>query len=334
MNDPQRILQPLDEATPAVERLGAYEGGEQLAESVDAVWRAVDRSLRLLLRADPEVPDEHRLHALSPNVLAAETVIASLRERNRITLELAGMTHDLARAGERARAGRPRAADADLAQATAARLRQEIIGQPAGALEPPAPVAAPAGMVPLHEDAAADRRRSRRLFLFAAAVFFLAGMVMLYSILSTPAPMETGAAAFEAGHLDFAEREFLAALDQEPDNVSAMLYLGRIYRRTDRPDQAADVLRNAARLAPEDDAVLRELGHLFMDLDRAGAAADQFRRAVELQPAEHANWIGLISAMRHAGDPAAEEWLRRAPPEVQARMSSAPPLAPYRPDPR
>jgi tetratricopeptide (TPR) repeat protein len=339
MSDRQRILQPLEEAQPSLERLEAYEDQEQLAASVDAVWRAVDRSLRLRLRLDPDARDEQRLHALSANVLATDAVIAALRERGRITLELAGMALDLGRAADRARSGRPRAADADLAQATAARLRSEIEDAPAEDAAAPAVVGPAAGsepvpgLAPLEEDPA-GRRRSRRLYLFAAAIFFLGGLVMLISVLRGPRHMEAGVAAFEAGQLEFAEREFRAAVERDGDNVTALVYLGRIYRRTGRAQEAADVLRAAAARAPEDSAVLRELGHLFMDLDRPSAAAEQFRRAVEVDEEEHANWIGLIHALRAAGDPAAEEWLRVAPAQVRAQMTPAAPVPPYQPGTR
>jgi len=33
-------------------------------------------------------------------------------------------------------------------------------------------------------------------------------------------------------------------------------------------------------------------------------------------------WIGLIHALRAAGDPAAEDWLARAPVEARARLAA------------
>jgi thioredoxin-like negative regulator of GroEL len=62
-----------------------------------------------------------------------------------------------------------------------------------------------------------------------------------------------------------------------------------------------------------------------MDLGRPTAAAQQFDRARELAPENALNWIGLIRALRAAGDPQAEVWLERSPAEVRAALTPAGP---------
>src|SRR2546430_6435111 len=114
MIDPARVLQPLDEAQTDIRQLSDYQNTDDLSRAVQEAWRAVERSLRLLLRADMGAPDALRLSALSADELPADRLIESLRQRNRISLELAGMTHELERAAARAAAGGVRAADADV----------------------------------------------------------------------------------------------------------------------------------------------------------------------------------------------------------------------------
>jgi predicted Zn-dependent protease len=162
-------------------------------------------------------------------------------------------------------------------------------------------------------------------------VFLVGGLAMLFSLLRGTGAVEREAiAAFRAERYGVAEQGFSTVLEQEPGNVTAMLYLGRIYRVQGRMDEAAAVLSEASARAPRDPDAARELGHLFMDLRRPESAVPRFREAVELDPADNANWIALIQALRAAGDPSVDEWLQRAPAEVRAALTDAPPQPPYR----
>jgi tetratricopeptide (TPR) repeat protein len=348
--------QPLDEARSSYERLQSYETPAELAEAVTAVWRAVERSLRLLVRADPEAPDELRLHVFTPATTSVDSVLTHLRRRDLVSLELAGMLHELERIVARIADGAVRAADGDAAARAFERLSREVdevaatlpatqdegdaaepvaagidrgVPVAAGALADPGRVA---GRPPNGEftPSDADRRRTRRLMLFAGFVFLLGGVATLISVIRGPAALEDEAiAAFREEQFGIAERGFRIVLDRQPDNVNAMLYLGRIYRRQGRMNEASEILQAAVTRAPDDADVRRELGHLFNDLNRPAQAAEQFRRAVELDADEAANWIGLIQTLRAANDPAAEEWLQRAPANVRAALTRAPPQQPF-----
>lgn len=327
MIEPPRILEPLDEAEGAIRRLADYQTPEQLAEAVQATWLAVDRTLRLLLRSDRGAPDSLRLAALSPADLPHDRLIQGLRDRGLISLELGGLVHELERAASRAAAGRPAAADADVAQAAADRLRAEVHAlaeQPVRAAahhaveehvldEPAIPVPPP--------------RRGRGLLVGVAVA--VAALVIVFLIIGrladgTAAAMDEAVTDFRAGRLQDAEAGFRTVLERDPENVSALLYLARIHRRENRLDSAAARLREAAALAPEDADVRRELGHLFLQLGRTDQGVQQYRRAVELEPEQAANWIALIRALRAARSPEADDWLRRAPPEVQAALGGPP----------
>ncbi|HEX7090721.1 MAG TPA: tetratricopeptide repeat protein [Longimicrobiales bacterium] len=324
MIDPARVLQPLDEVEGAIRILRDYETPDQLADAVRMVEGAVERALRLLLRSDSGAPDALRLAALSPADLPFEELVQALRQRSLISLELGGLAHELRQAAGRAAAHQPRAADADVAQRVASRLRAEVhaLGeQPMRSAahhaveeravgEEPSPVPPPA-------------RRTRGLLVGIAVA--VAALVLVFLIVGrladgTAEAMDRAIADFRAGRLDSAEVGFRTVVERDPENVSALLYLGRIYRRQGRLQPAADRLREAVRIAPEDADVRRELGHLFADLRRPEQAIEQYRRAVELEPEASANWLALIHALRAAGSPEADDWLRRAPPEVQAAL--------------
>src|SRR5512142_457195 len=126
MIDAPRVLRPLSEAGDATDKLVTYERPAELAGSLEATWTAVDRSLRLLLRSDPAVPEELRLAALAPDQLPLPRLVEALRQRNLISMELAGRVHELAQAAERARAGDVRASDADVARTAVMELRREV----------------------------------------------------------------------------------------------------------------------------------------------------------------------------------------------------------------
>lgn len=328
MVDRDRALRPLREAEPAIERLGAYETPSELAESLVHVWGAVERSLRYLLRTDAGAPDEVRLAALSPKDLPTDQLLAALRRRERISLHLAGRVHELERAAVRAESGRVQASDADLGLGVVRDLEAAITAPDAGAAVTVAPAEPEPESSPVAEDPGWEPGRAwavlrGRAVLVAGLTLAGVVVVLLARQLSGPSNVEEGIAAFQQGRLGLAEQHFRAALQSDEEDVTARLYLGRVFRREGRFEEAAGVLRTAASQAPEDADVRRELGHLFMDLGQPESAAKQYRQAQELEPEDRLNWLGLIRSLRAAGDPEAEEVLRRAPPDVRAVLDSA-----------
>lgn len=131
---------------------------------------------------------------------------------------------------------------------------------------------------------------------------------------------DAGIAAFRAARWDSAAAAFERVLEDRPVDVTAMLYLSRSYRRQGRVREAADVLREAARVAPDDGDVRRELGHLFMELGQPRSAIQHYERAVQRDEGSVAAWGGLLQALRAANDPRAARLLDDAPPDVQAAL--------------
>jgi tetratricopeptide (TPR) repeat protein len=321
MIDATRVLRPLTEAAAAIEKLVDYQTTPELVSALQETAQAIDRTLRNLLRSDPGIPDELRLAAFSPTELQNDQLIPALRQRNLISLQLAGMVHELEQAARRAANGEVRAADADQAQRTVEAVRAEIskaADQPvleaahqaveSGLLESSArPVPAP------------DRKRRVYRNLALGALLLLLAIVAVFQV-TRESDLQRGIAALQAERWDAAEAHLLKAA-QDKGNATAQVYLARVYRRQHQYDRAAAVLREAAERHDQDDAVWRELGYLFLDLQQPQYAVERFRRAQELNPDATLNWIGLVRALRAAGDPSAEVVLQQAPAEVRAALA-------------
>ncbi|HUF50090.1 MAG TPA: tetratricopeptide repeat protein [Longimicrobiales bacterium] len=323
MVDADRVLRPLHEAAPSIEKLETYESPAVLAEALRATWLAVDRTLRTLLRSDATVPDAIRMTALSADQMPSDAVITQLRRRDLVSLSLAGRAHELSQAALRAERGDVRAADADSALDLVRVVTEEVRSAARRTAEPRILSGSVldsepevGGVVEVRRDGVRSPRR--RLVLVLLGVAALLAAVLLVWRLTRPSHLEQGISAFREGRMGVAEQEFRAALAGNRTDVTAQLYLARLLRQERRYQEAADVLRSAAVRAPRDAAVRRELGYLFLDLNRASTAAEQFEQAVELDPEDALNWVGMIEATARAGDTAAaREWLSRAPADAQ-----------------
>ncbi|MGH7475210.1 MAG: tetratricopeptide repeat protein [Longimicrobiales bacterium] len=326
MIDPHRVLQPLDDVGAAVRRLHDYQNPVELAAALRDVVTAVEQCLRGLLRADPGAPDELRLSALSATQLPTDRVVDALRQRDRISIELAGSVHELQNVRARISAGDVHATDADAALRTVELLRAEL-GQVAevGALEAAQPSAP--GDVPESDATAIAEPGGRGLRWLAVGLAAIVIVAVLWLLLAGGDPYADGLAAFEQGRMGVAEQHLQQAVEDEPDNVTARLYLARIHRRQERYEAAAEQLRAAAASAPQDADVRRELGHLLFELRRYDSAAEQYRQALELDPDGTMNWVGLIRALRASGDPRADDLLADAPADVRAALAGDAPEA-------
>src|SRR5262245_31687035 len=324
MIDPSRVLRPLDEAADAIDSLDVYESTDELASAVQDTRRAVDRTLRNLLRSDSGSPDELRLSALSSDDVPHDRLIQSLRQRNLISLQLAGMVHELEQSAQRAARGDVRASDGDQAHRVVQTLRSEVTGSNDQPVMAAAHRAVESGMLdlpaqPVPTPASARQKQLYRNIGLAAVSVVIA--VLLITWMTKGSELDRGIEAVQAQRWDAAESHLRKAA-QDKDNATAQLYLARVYRRQQRYDSAAIVLKEAVKRHSKDDDIWRELGNLFLDLHQPQLAVARFEQARKLDPEEKLNWIGLIRAMREAGDPAAEQVLQEAPPEVRAALTS------------
>ncbi|HEV2149056.1 MAG TPA: hypothetical protein VGR37_16740, partial [Longimicrobiaceae bacterium] len=141
-------LKPLRKASGAADVLRAGTAEPQARRTaIVQLFGALEASLRRILRDDPHVPLEVRLRALAPDELPTPELVAELRRRDRISIELAAAFHELAARVRGLREGaEPEPGDAELALRLAERLEWEAEAPP------PAPVPIPEEPVFAEED--------------------------------------------------------------------------------------------------------------------------------------------------------------------------------------
>ncbi len=321
MIDVNRALQPLDEAAPAIGQLQSYESSAELSSALQETNAAVQRTLRSLLRFDRGAPDDLRMAALSPTELSPDKLIPTLRQRDLISLQLAGTIHELEQASRRAAEGQTRASDADLGLRVVDQLREEVhrraerdVRNVAHTAVTTGAVEEPPRVVPL----ASDRGRPLKFAVLGGAVLVLG--LLVWALFFRASAMDRGVEAYQAGRYSEASQIFQKEVDDDVANATAAFYLARLHRRERRYEDAAKVLRRAVEEQPEDPFLRVEFGNLFLDLNQPDAATRRFQEAIAIDPDNAAVWVQLVRAMRAAGDPNAEVTLQRAPDEARALL--------------
>jgi len=326
---PESTLRPLRQRAPDLEALRA---GAPSPALVVRVARAAESTLRRMLRDDPTAPVELRLRALSEDDLPTPDLLAELRRRNRLPMELAAAFHDLDLACERISGGAdPAPRDAGLALAVAEGLKAHVLALPGGShLEDPvlddpdeealtADDEEPVRSVPL------PRRRRvpwETLLALAALVVLLVIFIRLRG--GDGEELRQGEADYRAGRVAQAERVFRDYAGEHPRDPRPRVYLARIYREAGRMRDAERELQAGLRASPGDAGLLAEQGALLLDSDRPAEAVDVFRAAVVADGGSHRAWAGLVRALRADGRPVdAEQVLQQAPAEVRALMRTA-----------
>jgi tetratricopeptide (TPR) repeat protein len=92
-------------------------------------------------------------------------------------------------------------------------------------------------------------------------------------------------AAHRDGRLDDAERGYRATLAADPVHVDALHLLGVLRHQQGEHAEAADLVRRAVDLRPDDAALQLNLGNALKALGQLEAAIERFRNALTLSPA-------------------------------------------------
>ena len=332
MHDPENTLKPLRAVEGDVIALRTGQGG---AAAVVRIARAAETVLRRMLRDDPTAAVELRLRALSPDDVSTGELLAELRRRDRLPMELAASFHELSAAANRlaTEGGDATPRDVEVAVAAADGLERHVLSNPYEArledpvlpprddtLIPPPPE----DPEPVHAIPLASRTRSALPWI-AGAVAAVAIVALAFVLLRgrRADPLTEAVAAYGQGDTARAFSLFLDAAKAHPDSPEPHYYMGQIYRLKGRPQEAARELREGLKLAPNDARLNTEVGYLMLDQGRAAQAADQFRAAVLQDSSSARAWAGLVSALRRSGRPAqAERILARAPVEVRSLITS------------
>ncbi|HUE96083.1 MAG TPA: tetratricopeptide repeat protein [Longimicrobiaceae bacterium] len=309
-------LRVLNSARDEIEALRNAELDQPTARGlILRVSNAIDRSLRRLLRDHEGAELSLRLKALAPDELRSDEVLAELRRRERVPMDLAAAVHELFDLRGRLEAGgEPVDQDRVRAVRVADHLTREI--------EQPRQSPAPKAPAPEIDEMLAPPPRRDRLgapipiWAIAAVVVLVLGAATIWALGrgSEDPGMEQGVTLFRSGAYADAAQHFWRYAEAHPDDATPHLYLARIHRRMDRPDLAADAIRQAQELAPQDPAVHRELGFLLLDTGQPGVAVTRFREAIALDSASTEGWVGLVRGLRESGRAA----------EIPAAIADAP----------
>ena len=327
-HDPENTLKPLRAVEGDTVALRTGKGG---AAAVVRIARAAEGVLRRMLRDDPTASVELRLRALSPDDLSTGELLAELRRRDRLPMELAATFHELTAAANRlaTEGGDAGARDVEVAVAAADGLERHVLSNPYDSpLEDP--VLTPGGetlIPPAPEDrepvhaVPASRRVAVPWPLVGVGAALLALAVLGFVLMRGrgPDPLREGEAAYSRGDTARAFSLFLDAARKHPKAVEPHYYMAQIYRERGRPQEAARELREGLALAPNDARLNTELAYLMLDQGRAPQAAERFRAAILLDSTSARAWAGLVSSLRRAGRPdQADRVLARAPLEVRS----------------
>jgi tetratricopeptide (TPR) repeat protein len=331
-DDGDAALKPLRKASGAADLLrGGAADPQARRAAVVQLTGAAEASLRRLLRDDPHIPLEVRLRALAPDELPADALVAELRRRDRISIELAAAFHELSARARRLREGAlPEPGDAELALRLTERLEWEAEAPP------PAPVPVPEEPVFAEEDplvhpvppaSRVPRFGGLAWALGALALILVAGIGWFaWSRGSGDRGLEEGVALMRAGQTDAAVAQLRRAVEADPEDPRPRLFLARIYRQNRRLNEARLEIRRGLEAAPDDPALRRELGFLMLDAGRPDLAVPPLRRAVQLDPQSTAGWVGLVRALNAAGRPDAAQKIidsPSTPAEARAYLNSA-----------
>ncbi len=329
-HDPESALLPL---RAAAGDLAALRSGAAGSAAVVRVARAAETTLRRMLRDDPTVPVETRLRALSPDDLPADELLAVLRRRDRLPMELAAAFHELVRAALRIAGGAeagPR--DVEVALAVADGLDRQARAGVDAPLEDPVLTPPEETFLPADADDEGSAhpvpplgRRGRPVWPFVVGLIgvILAALLATWLLRRDDARLAQGEALLREGETAAAARAFRDAAERDPDNPLPRLYLAQIFREAGRLDLAAAEMRKAAESAPDDPRVKTEMGALLLESGRPDRAVAEFNAALKGDRESARAWGGLVRALREAGRPAeAQRALAQAPPEVRALMAT------------
>jgi len=334
---PESTLRPLRAVAGDI---SALRGGTASPGALVRVARAAESTLRRVLRDDPTAPVELRLRALSPDDISTDELLAELRRRDRLSLELAAGVHELGAVAARVSDGtEPSARDFEMARTVADGLERHLLSAPATPaplLEDPVLAEEAEAPIPAHDDAtrvhAVPRDRGRRPLAFLAGAAGIAAIVLLAAWAvrgNRGGDLERADRLVREGKIAAAAQLLREYANARPDDPEGRIRLAALYREAGRRQDALREVRAGLISRGADAGLNSELGHLLLDSGRPVEATRAFRRALDADRENERAWVGLLRAMREAGmGPQAELAREKAPLEVRELVPRALPDIP------
>ena len=107
------------------------------------------------------------------------------------------------------------------------------------------------------------------------------------------AVMQEGEAAFAKGDMDAAIAAYSRALELDPKEYDAALFIGDVYFKKKDHEQADKWFSRAAAIDPNRETAYRYWGDDLVAQGRVSEAKEQFVSAIVAQPYDQRSWMGL-----------------------------------------
>ena len=287
-------------------RLDVTRHSEDLAADLIEGWNGTEIALRSLLGG---------------SALSGQALIRELRQREMLSL---GQTHALMEfLAARERAGRteyrPTAADV----AAARHGFQELESALSGPVAPEVPIGAGYAAAPVDNTTVVvtERRRSVPMLALAALLLLLLVAAGLFAWRSMSggrtdgSVTAEGARLLQAGQRGAARSAFEEAAREHPRAAGPHIYLGRMAREDGDMNAAAEHLRRAIELEPDNYLGHREMGSLLFTRGQFEPASRFYQRAVERNPQDNLAMGYLACSLARSGrTDAATRFFDRAGP--------------------
>ncbi|HWH52645.1 MAG TPA: tetratricopeptide repeat protein [Gemmatimonadaceae bacterium] len=319
----------LDAARPALGRLDASRGSEDLAADLIELWMATEAGLRSLV---------------GTSTLTGQPLIREARQRQLIDFGLANSLAEFQAVHDRLQntSYRPTSTDVDAARSAFTKLDTALMGDTG--VEPPVigsrgpqPSAAPAPAVVVAEGAAAPvgtRRRVYPLWLVASiAVVVIALAVGAYFVFhhGSSGSLQQGIDAYKAGQREVAVSAFTRATHEDPKDPTPHIYLARMSREVGNFTQASQELQLALEADPSNAIALREMGANLLAQGNYELARRFYVRAVQADPTDKMSqgYLGCVLVRLNRQSDAANFLTRAGPgPWSNCTPAAAGTLAP------
>lgn len=312
----------LDAARPAVARLDANRGSEDLAADLIETWGAIEDALRSLVGS---------------SALSGQALIREARQRQLIDFDQANALAEVLAVHDRVQNTSYRPTDADINATRTAFLKLDSalmgdtgVESPRGRPGAPAAPVATAPVVPEPPPAPAAPRPGMPVWAWAVIAIVIVAVLGLigYYVFGnrTSDSLQAGIAAYQAGQREVAVSDFNKAARENPKDPSPHIYLGRMAREVGNFPLATQELTAAIQDDPNNALALREMGANLLTQGNYDLARNFYVKAVRADPTDKVS-LGYLGCtlMRLNRASEAATFLTRAGP---GPWSNCTPVAP------
>ena len=316
----------LDAARPAVARLDAARGSEDLAADLIETWSAVEAALRVLVGS---------------TVLSGQPLIREARQRQSLNFDQANALAEYQAVRDRLQntTYRPTDGDVNSARVAVAKLDGALTDEPAAAAPVAADRAAGAAEASVQSPVVASAPSRVGLPTWAKAAIAVVLLALLlgggYLVIGGGGgggALQQGVDAYQRGQREAAVSAFNKASRDDPKTAMPHIYLARMAREVGNFTLASQELQLALQAEPANSTALREMGANLLAQNNYELARRFYVRAVQTDPSDKSaqGYLGC-TLMKLGRQQEATSFLNRAGPGPWTNCAARPPAAPGAP---